>query len=148
MINLIFREIIDSTKDSAKLSKSKSDQAVSKSKLSSKKESSGEKSHKSLKGTPSPPSKRRKISDNSEVSVKKTDINAKIYNLLYSDPLEESKYDDVYCIWCNKTQAGEKYIGCEKCDDWFHYECINMDPHQTIGQYTCRTCSLMLLEDL
>ena len=79
---------------------------------------------------------RRKIDEESEVSVdsndnNNTNNNEKIYQIIKESEIFE--YEDVYCICCTPTQDGVSYIGCESWDDWFHFEWIGLDPNTNIN---------------
>lgn len=32
-----------------------------------------------------------------------------------------------YCI-CRTTDESAEMIGCDKCDEWFHFSCVGIDP--------------------
>lgn len=51
--------------------------------------------------------------------------------------------DELYCHCCTPTQSDVSYIGCDTCDDWFHFECIGIDPKSKISTYECKTCSVL-----
>ena len=79
---------------------------------------------------------RRKIDEESEVSVASEDKNSTQRAQKIAQIIKESEifeYDDVYCICCTPTQDGVSYIGCESWDDWFHFEWIGLDPHTNIN---------------
>lgn len=95
--------------------------------------------------------KRVKTSENQEVGVPKVDLKegeenkdsqevmaAKINTIIDNSGI--FTYEDVYCICCTVTQPGVSYIGCELCEDWFHYECVGLDPATPIDKYICKTC--------
>ncbi|KIO24846.1 hypothetical protein M407DRAFT_25805, partial [Tulasnella calospora MUT 4182] len=46
-----------------------------------------------------------------------------------------------YCI-CNGADDGSPMITCEVCDNWFHFQCIEIDEDQAddIGTYICPKC--------
>ena len=94
--------------------------------------------------------KRRKTSSESEVDFdKNSSMSHKIVDLVEKIiPNSSTKYDDVYCICCTPTNAGETYIGCEICEDWFHYECVNLNPKSKIEEYVCKTCAMIKQDDL
>jgi COMPASS component SPP1 len=32
----------------------------------------------------------------------------------------------LYCL-CRSPENGENMIGCDKCDEWFHFNCVGID---------------------
>jgi len=54
-------------------------------------------------------------------------------------------YEKLYCF-CKKPYLVDPthlMIGCDKCGDWFHLECVGLSKKQAeeIESYVCRTCS-------
>jgi len=51
----------------------------------------------------------------------------------------------IYCI-CRQPDDGERpMIGCDGCEEWFHFECLNMNKAdqqrvQALERYYCPTC--------
>lgn len=45
------------------------------------------------------------------------------------------------CPWCNKPDDSVPMIGCDSCDDWYHWHCvgINREPPQNQNWY-CHKC--------
>ena len=41
--------------------------------------------------------------------------------------------------WKEKTEEEEIWIGCERCKDWFHAACIDIDPNNETD-YVCESC--------
>ena len=55
---------------------------------------------------------------------------------------EGKKSVTLYCTCQTEWQHEVKYIGCDFCNDWFHYQCIGM-PEQIAGiieEYRCPEC--------
>lgn len=50
---------------------------------------------------------------------------------------------EVYCT-CRKPDSGELMVGCDGCDDWFHFACVRVDPKFStlISSYYCPYCEL------
>ncbi|KAK6523300.1 hypothetical protein TWF694_006185 [Orbilia ellipsospora] len=49
--------------------------------------------------------------------------------------------ETVYCI-CRRPDTGKWMIGCDGCDDWFHGECVSLQPtdEDLVDQYFCPGC--------
>ena len=41
--------------------------------------------------------------------------------------------------WKEETEEEEIWIGCERCKDWFHAACIDIDPNNETD-YVCESC--------
>ena len=53
----------------------------------------------------------------------------------------EVTYNCGVCEAVYDESAEEEYwIGCEKCDSWFHGECINITPANEPEKYYCSVC--------
>lgn len=53
-----------------------------------------------------------------------------------------SREGSIYCV-CRMTSKGS-VIGCDSCDDWFHYKCIGAKPSDASKKsYTCPLCHSM-----
>lgn len=48
---------------------------------------------------------------------------------------------EVYCL-CKTSDESRPMIQCEKCDDWFHFDCIGLDPAKNTEnfKYFCPQC--------
>lgn len=59
-------------------------------------------------------------------------------NTLKEDPLTG---ESVYCI-CKKPDHGELMVGCDGCDDWFHFTCMHIDEkyRQLVLSFYCPYC--------
>lgn len=49
--------------------------------------------------------------------------------------------EDVYCI-CKKRDYGELMVGCDGCDDWFHFECMKIPEtyRNLVESFICPYC--------
>lgn len=49
--------------------------------------------------------------------------------------------EDVYCI-CKKPDNGDLMVGCDGCDDWFHFECLKISPKfkELVFSFYCPYC--------
>ncbi|CAN6602497.1 hypothetical protein TRVA0_002S01266 [Trichomonascus vanleenenianus] len=57
------------------------------------------------------------------------------------DPLANNQGGEVYCI-CKKPDNGERMIGCDHCEDWFHCDCVGVSvvDEPKISTYACPRC--------
>lgn len=57
---------------------------------------------------------------------------------LYNEDSEE-----LYCI-CRKTDNGDLMVGCDGCDDWYHFKCMKIDIkyQELIARYFCPYCEI------
>ena len=62
------------------------------------------------------------------------------------DPPVEVKESDYQCGVCHTphqsfTETEEKWIGCDKCDTWYHFTCVGIDCHSDEPEtYLCSEC--------
>ncbi|THV04910.1 hypothetical protein K435DRAFT_632269, partial [Dendrothele bispora CBS 962.96] len=61
------------------------------------------------------------------------------------DPGQPDKEDDkdkLYCVCETKYDEDKSMIACDKCDEWYHTQCINIPDHQVdlIDQFFCPPC--------
>ncbi|QLQ81459.1 hypothetical protein HG537_0F02200 [Torulaspora globosa] len=49
--------------------------------------------------------------------------------------------EEVYCI-CKKTDSGELMVGCDGCDDWFHFSCLKIPDKykELVFSFYCPYC--------
>lgn len=49
--------------------------------------------------------------------------------------------EEVYCT-CKKTDSGELMVGCDGCDDWFHFSCLRIseDYKELVFSFYCPYC--------
>jgi COMPASS component SPP1 len=60
-----------------------------------------------------------------------------------SDEVAEDSDSGPYCI-CRGPDNHRFMIACDRCEDWFHGECINMDKYtgeNLVQRYICPNCS-------
>lgn len=62
-------------------------------------------------------------------------------------PYSSNKHDpvtgeEVYCI-CKKPDNGELMVGCDGCDDWFHFKCMRLskDYSGLVESFICPYCA-------
>lgn len=50
--------------------------------------------------------------------------------------------EEVYCI-CKKPDTGELMVGCDGCDDWFHFSCLKIPEkyRDLVFSFYCSYCS-------
>lgn len=51
----------------------------------------------------------------------------------------------LYCI-CRKPYDQRAMIACDKCDEWYHFDCIKLTSPPKV--YICPACKLETGEDL
>lgn len=51
--------------------------------------------------------------------------------------------EEVFCT-CREPDTGELMVGCDGCDDWFHFKCVRLDVRYSklIAKYYCPYCDL------
>ncbi|SCV03164.1 LAMI_0H05974g1_1 [Lachancea mirantina] len=61
-------------------------------------------------------------------------------------PLDTTKYDpntceELFCI-CKKPDSGELMVGCDGCDDWFHFKCLRipLEYKELVFSFYCPYC--------
>lgn len=57
---------------------------------------------------------------------------------MYNDNSEE-----LFCI-CRKPDNGDLMVGCDGCDDWYHFKCMKIDIkyQELIARYFCPYCEI------
>nr|CDS26636.1 fetal alzheimer antigen falz [Hymenolepis microstoma] len=58
---------------------------------------------------------------------------------------EAQTKDEVYCVCRTPYNPSRVYIACDRCDEWYHPECVNMKPEDAAsleGSYICPSCSV------
>lgn len=62
------------------------------------------------------------------------------YSPQKTDPATGS---EVYCV-CKKPDEGELMVGCDGCDDWFHFKCMKIPEKYShlVSAYFCPYCQL------
>eukprot|EP00729_Bicosta_minor_P002733 gene2733-2203_t len=70
----------------------------------------------------------------------KTQLLDRIGNL---SRLAQQGADKLYCTCRRTATADEAMIQCDACEDWFHFNCINLTPEvaATLNSYACGPCS-------
>ncbi|CCH43835.1 Set1 complex component [Wickerhamomyces ciferrii] len=60
-----------------------------------------------------------------------------------STKLYNENSEEVFCI-CRKPDHGELMVGCDGCDDWYHFKCmkINLKFRELIANYYCPYCEI------
>lgn len=44
------------------------------------------------------------------------------------------------CPGCNKADDGSPMIGCDGCDDWYHWPCVGLTAEPEVDQWFCTKC--------
>ena len=65
-------------------------------------------------------------------------------NLLCNSPQEKpstsTSKNKIYCICKQPYDENKTMIGCDKCDDWFHLECLNLKNFPNAKKWYCKRC--------
>ncbi|CAH6723102.1 COMPASS component Spp1p [[Candida] jaroonii] len=66
----------------------------------------------------------------------------KQYKKLQNAPKFDFNSEEVYCI-CRKPDRGELMIGCDGCDEWYHFKCmkINLLYKDLVAKFYCKFCT-------
>lgn len=54
----------------------------------------------------------------------------------------ESHDDKFSCAACSQPDAADDMVACDKCGQWYHYSCANVDPSITEKEFFCRSCKI------
>ena len=46
----------------------------------------------------------------------------------------------LYCICRQPERAGDQFIGCDKCQEWFHYSCMGLPADIQLDNFLCPAC--------
>lgn len=73
--------------------------------------------------------------------IDSTEDIAKQYKKFKAAPKYNLYSEEVYCV-CRKPDRGELMVGCDGCEEWFHFKCmkINIKHQKLIHQFFCRFC--------
>ena len=77
----------------------------------------------------------KKTKRSEQKTINKDDFK-KFENIL---PNNEEDDTTVYCICKNKENG--KMIMCDKCQNWFHFKCINLDENSNPNEFFCQSCT-------
>ncbi|KAI7853345.1 hypothetical protein BDC45DRAFT_407050, partial [Circinella umbellata] len=54
---------------------------------------------------------------------------------------KKGKVKKLYCV-CQKPYNGDPMVQCDQCTQWFHCECVDLDPDEAedIEIWVCKDC--------
>ncbi|RCK61061.1 Set1 complex component spp1 [Candida viswanathii] len=66
---------------------------------------------------------------------------AKQYKKFASAPKYDLNSEELFCV-CRKPDLGEMMVACDGCEEWFHFECMKVNPKfsELIAKYYCKFC--------
>lgn len=98
---------------------------------------------KSINGTSN--TKSQEENDKSNTIVDSNYIKTTKYPTLppKSTKLYNENSEELYCI-CRRPDNGELMVGCDGCDDWYHFKCMKIDVkyQHLIARYFCPYCEI------
>jgi hypothetical protein len=85
------------------------------------------------------------LSKQNSVDLKNNDITPSLNTLNTRPPVDSTLIDTsvLYCICKRPYDVPRFMIACDKCDQWFHGECIQISEKQGefIDLYFCENCA-------
>ncbi|EER32005.1 hypothetical protein CTRG_04788 [Candida tropicalis MYA-3404] len=66
---------------------------------------------------------------------------AKQYKRFISAPKYDLNSEELFCV-CRKPDLGEMMVACDGCEEWFHFECMKVNPKysELIVKFYCKFC--------
>ena len=59
--------------------------------------------------------------------------------------LKKAKEKHFFCIcgeeYLDLTDEVQNWIGCDSCANWFHFDCVGVDPNSLPERYVCSQCT-------
>lgn len=67
---------------------------------------------------------------------------AKQYKRFKAAPKYNLNSEEVYCICRKPDHGGELMVGCDGCEEWFHFKCMKIDSQykHLIDKFYCKFC--------
>lgn len=67
---------------------------------------------------------------------------AKQYKKFVNAPKYNLNSEEVYCVCRRPDHEGLLMISCDGCDEWFHFQCMKMNPQyqKLIAKFYCKFC--------
>lgn len=82
----------------------------------------------------------KRAKDNDDID--QTEDIAKQYKKFKAAPKYNLYSEEVYCVCRKPDHGGELMVGCDGCEEWFHFKCMKMNvKHQKlIDSFYCKFC--------
>lgn len=76
------------------------------------------------------------------VSYESEEEIAKQYKKYINAPKYDLNSEEVYCICRKPDHGGELMIGCDGCDEWYHFRCMRINPiyRNLVAKFYCKFC--------
>jgi hypothetical protein len=55
--------------------------------------------------------------------------------------LDDVKEEEVSCLVCNRGQLGSVMLDCDRCHNWFHAHCVDIDAQAIPDSWLCSSCA-------
>lgn len=77
-----------------------------------------------------------------EEDVETTDDIAKQYKRFKAASKYNLNSEELYCICRKPDHGGELMVGCDGCEEWFHFKCMKINPQYKtlISSFYCKFC--------
>lgn len=74
--------------------------------------------------------------------IDQTEDIAKQYKKFKAAPKYNLYSEEVYCVCRKPDHGGELMVGCDGCEEWFHFKCmkINVKNQKLIDSFFCKFC--------
>ncbi|EGV65230.1 hypothetical protein CANTEDRAFT_129526 [Yamadazyma tenuis ATCC 10573] len=76
------------------------------------------------------------------VEIESSEELTKQYKKFKSAPKFDFNSDELYCICRKPDVEGQLMVGCDGCDEWFHFKCVGINTlyKELIATFFCKFC--------